>query len=139
MTADVEATKAEEPLENALKRMVVRNVGSIVVVDDNAPVGIVTERDVSRCVARGTDVLKGQVKTMMSSPLITVAPTDSVQDAMTLMLKHGVRRLPVVTDARLVGIVSERDLLRWVLRVSYEPHIPTEIKQIVENPIHSKN
>ena len=138
MTAKVETTKPTESLKNALKRIVARNIGSIVVVEENEPVGILTERDISRCVARGTNALKRQVKNVMSSPLITVETTESVQDAMALMLKHGIRRLPVVKQRRLVGIVSERDVLRWVLRVSYEPHIPPEVKEILEHPVQSK-
>jgi CBS domain-containing protein len=139
MTAKVETAKSTESLKSALKRIVTRNIGSIVVVEENEPVGIVTERDISRCVVRGTNALKRQVKNVMSSPLITVETTKSVQDAMALMLKHGVRRLPVVKQRRLVGIVSERDVLRWVLRVSYEPHIPPEVKEILEHPVQSKN
>ena len=139
MTAQVETAKPTESLKNALKRLVRRNIGSIVVVEENEPVGIITERDISRCVARGTNALKRQVKNVMSSPLITVETTESVQDAMELMLKHGVRRLPVVKQRRLVGIVSERDVLRWVLRVTYEPHIPPEVREILEHPLRSKN
>jgi len=139
MTAKVETVKARESLKGALKKMVVRNIGSVVVVEGNEPVGIVTKRDISRCTVRGVNSLKRQVKNVMSSPLITVESTDSVHHALMLMLKRGVRRLPVMKNQRLVGIVSERDLLRWVLRVSYEPQIPSEIKDIVERPVHSKN
>jgi len=84
-------------------------------------------------------VLKRKVKTVMSSPLVTIEPRASVQDAMALMLKHGVRRLPVLKERKLVGILSERDVLRWVLRISYEPHIPPEVKEILERPLQSKN
>ena len=139
MTVHVETAKPTESLKNVLKRLVKRNIGSIVVVEENEPVGIITERDISRCVARGTNALKRQVKNVMSRPLITVETTESVQHAMELMLKHGVRRLPVMKQRRLVGIVSERDVLRWVLRVTYEPHIPPEVREILEHPLRSKN
>ena len=139
MTTKVETVKPTESVKNALKKIVTRNIGSIVVVEENEPVGILTERDISRCVARGTNGLKRQVKKVMSSPLITVEATESVQDAMALMLKHGVRRLPVMKQRRLVGIVSERDILRWVLRISYEPNIPPEIKEILGHTVQPKN
>ena len=133
MTSKVETVEPKESLKIALKRIVARNIGGIVVVEKDEPIGILTERDISRCVVRGTNALKRQVKNVMSSPLVTISPTESVHDAIALMLKHGIRRLPVVKQRRLVGIVSERDVLRWVLRVSYEPHIPSEIKEILES------
>ena len=139
MTARVETVKLKESLNHALKKLVKRNIGSIVVVEGEDPVGIVTERDISRCVVKGAKALKTQVKNLMSSPLITVARSTNIQDAITMMLKHGIRRLPVVEQGKLVGFVSERDLLRWVLRITYEPHIPPEIKEILERPPLSKS
>jgi len=139
MTTNVETVESTESLKDALRRIVARNIGSIVVVAGNEPVGIITERDISRYVARDKNALKRKVNSVMSSPLITIEPTNSVQEALGLMLKQGVRRLPVMKQQKLVGIVSQRDLLRWVLRVSYEPHIPPEVKEILGHPVQSKN
>ena len=50
------------------------------------------------------------------------------------MLKLGVRRLAVVQNEKLVGLVTEKDLTRWVLRIFYEPNMPAEIKSLVHNP-----
>jgi CBS domain-containing protein len=138
MKAKVETIKPKEPLNRALQKMVKRNIGSVVVVEGEKPVGIVTERDISRCVARGTKTLKTQVKKLMSSPLVTIARSAAIQEAMMIMLKHGIRRLPVVEKEKLVGIISERDLLRWVLRVTNEPHFSPEIQAILDRPIFSK-
>jgi len=139
MTTNVETAKPTESLKNALRRIVKRNIGSIVVAEENQPVGIITERDISRCVVRDNNPLKRKVKNVMSSPLITVEASESVQDAVALMLKHGARRLPVVRERKLVGIISQRDVLRWMLRVSYEPKIPLEVKEILEQPAQSRN
>ena len=133
MTVKVETVNPEESLKHALERLVASNIGSIIAVDRDEPVGILTERDISRCVVRGTNALERKVTDIMSSPLITISPSESVEEAIALMLKHGIRRLPVLKNRTLVGIVSERDVLRWVLRVSYEPHIPSEIKEILES------
>ena len=139
MTANLETVESTESLKDALRRIVARNIGSIVVVVGNEPVGIITERDISRCVARDENVLKRKVNDVMLSPLITVETTNSIQDALGLMLKQGVRRLPVMKQQKLVGIVSQRDILRWVLRASYEPHIPPEVKEVLGHPVQSKN
>jgi CBS domain-containing protein len=138
MTSNVETVKSKESLKDALRRIVARNIGCIVVVEENEPVGIITERDISRCVAKDENALKRQVKNVMSSPLITIEATESIHDALALILKHGVRRLPVMKQQKLIGIISERDVLRWVLKVSYEPLIPPEIKEILERPVQSK-
>jgi len=139
MSTNVETINPTASLKDALRKLVARNIGSVVVVEKNESVGIITERDISRRVARDKNALKRQVKTVMSRPLITAQTTDSVEDAMALMLKHGVRRLPVMKQQKLVGIISQRDVLRWVLRVTYEPQIPPEVKEILEHPVQSKN
>ena len=138
MTAKVETIELKASLKQALRKMVKRNIGSIVVVEGASSVGILTERDISRYVARGTSGLKTQVKKLMSSPLITIAPSATTQEAITTMLKHGVRRLPVVEKGKLIGIVSQRDLLRWELRVTNEPIIPSELREILERQPLSK-
>ena len=51
-----------------------------------------------------------------------------------LLLKLGVRHLPVVENDKVVGIVTVKDLVRWVLRTLYEPNIPAEIRSLVHNP-----
>jgi CBS domain-containing protein len=134
----VETLKPDGSLLSALKKLVKKNIGCAVVVERKKPVGIVTERDISRKIAKSTKVLKSQVKRVMSSPLVTVTPRTPIDKALYLMLKHGIRRLPVIEEEKLVGLVSERDLLRWVLQISYEPQIPIEVKQILARRSEAK-
>jgi CBS domain-containing protein len=138
MIARVVTVKAKELLNAALKKMVSRNIGSVVVVAGAKPVGIVTQRDILRNVAKGSKTLRRSVARAMSRPVVAVSPNTSPQEAMKTMLAHRIRRLPVVKEGRLVGIVTERDLLRWVIRVSYEPNIPPEIKEILARPTTAK-
>jgi CBS domain-containing protein len=138
MISPVETLKPEDRLLSALKKLVKKNIGCAVVVERKKPVGIVTERDISRKIAKSTKVLKSQVKRVMSSPLVTVTPRTPIDKALYLMLKHGIRRLPVIEEEKLVGLVSERDLLRWVLQISYEPQIPIEVKQILARRSEAK-
>ena len=138
MVSPVETVKATDPLQYALKRIVKKNIGCVVVVEGKKPVGIVTERDVSRRVAKSPKLLVIQVRRVMSSPLITATPSTPIDKAVYLMAKHGIRRLPVIDKEGLVGLVSERDLLRWMLQVSYEPQIPIEIRQILARRAEAK-
>jgi CBS domain-containing protein len=138
MVSHVETVKPTALVEYVLKKIVKKNIGCVVVVEGSKPVGIITERDVSRKVAKSTRVLKRKVREVMSSPLITVTPRTPIDKAVYLMLKHGIRRLPVIEKEQLVGLISERDLLRWVLRISYEPQIPIEIKRILARRTEAK-
>ena len=138
MVSPVETVKPTDLLQYALKRIVKKNIGCVVVVEGKKPVGIVTERDVSRRVAKSSKLLVTQVRRVMSSPLITATPATPIDKAVYLMAKHGIRRLPVIDKEELVGLVSERDLLRWMLQVSYEPQIPIEIRQILARRAEAK-
>ena len=133
MSSPVTTMKASDALAVAAKKMVKQNIGSVVVLEGKEPVGIITERDITRQVVKGNSVLKKTAKKTMSKLRVTASPQMSVQQAFELMLKNKVRRLPVLDDGKLIGIVTEKDLMRWVLRVSYEPNIPPHIKAILES------
>jgi CBS domain-containing protein len=132
MSSPATTINATDTLGLAAEMMVKRDIGSVVVLEGNNPVGIVTERDITKQVIQGNDALKKPVKQAMSKPLVTGSPNMSVQQAVELMLKEKIRRLPVLDGKNLAGMVTMTDLMRWVLRVSYEPNIPKHIKAILE-------
>jgi CBS domain-containing protein len=134
MTNRVVTVDISERVEEAVRLMVKFDIGSIVVTDKERPVGIVTERDVTRAALRGDSLLRLPVRSLMSRPLQTGTPDMEIWAAFETMLRLGVRRLPIVENGKLVGIVNEKDLTRWVLRVFYEPNIPPEILNLVKNP-----
>jgi CBS domain-containing protein len=134
MTRKLVTIDISERVEEALRLMIKYDVGSVIVTDGEKPVGIITERDVSRASLRGDSLLRLPVRSFMSRPLQTVSSDMDIWRAFEVMLKLGVRRLPVVDDEKLVGIVTEKDLTRWVLRIFYEPNLPVEIKSLVYNP-----
>jgi len=117
---------------SAAQIMVRHNIGSVVVVEGKKPVGIITERDITKQVIKGEEVLKGPVKNVMTKSLVTAPPSMPIQQAFELMLVSKIRRLPIVENNNIVGIVTEKDLMRWVLRVSYEPNIPKNIKMVLD-------
>jgi signal-transduction protein with cAMP-binding, CBS, and nucleotidyltransferase domain len=89
------------------------DVGSCIVLNHNLPVGIVTEQDINcKVVARDLKPSTVHVNEIMSTPLITVSAEKTVGDAASMMVKHKVRRLPVVDEnKKVIGIVTVRDLL----------------------------
>ncbi len=133
MSSPVTTMDASGTLGVAAQLMIQHDIGAVVVVEGKKPVGIVTERDITKQAVKGGDVLKSTVKQVMSKPLITATANMPVQEAFELMLKNKVRRLPILDGGNLEGIVTTQDIMRWVLRVSYEPNIPKHIKAILES------
>ena len=113
MRRGVITLKANDSALEAAKKMKRANIGSIVILKDSKPVGIVTERDVAfKIVATGKNP-KTKVGEIMSKPLKTVAKGAKIQDAATIMNRYRIRRLGVVDrSGKLIGIITETDLLR---------------------------
>src|SRR6202042_3418686 len=106
-----------ETITEVAQRMVERNLGAVLVLDAGRLVGILTERDIMRAVARG---LPGDavVAQYMTKDPETIEPDDTTQHAAVLMIHGGFRHLPVVERDEVVGIVSIRDLVRVTLEDS---------------------
>lgn len=100
--------------------MVDHDIGSVVVVDGDRAAGVLTERDLIRRILDDRNLLAARVGDVMSAPVVSTSPGTEIVDAFDLMNRSGIRRLPVVEGDRLVGIVTERDLMRWVSRVAAE-------------------
>jgi CBS domain-containing protein len=105
----------------ALRTMIDHDIGAVVIVDGASVVGVFTERDLTRRLLDDEDLLDREVGEVMSAPVTTVSPADEVVFIFGLMTEKGIRRLPVVDGGLLVGIVTERDLLRWVDAVATSP------------------
>ncbi len=100
----------------AIERMAEHNVGSLVVMDGDDIVGIVTERDYLRDVAlKGRSSKSTTISEIMSSQVIFAQPDDSIQRCMAVMTEHRFRHLPVTGPDGLVGVVSLGDLVNQLL------------------------
>ena len=98
---------------DAIEAMAQRDVGALVVTDGDKPVGIVSERDYARKgILRRRYALDTLVADIMSNPLIAVSPEDELETCMQRMVNDGVRYLPVVSDDRLVGMITMGDILK---------------------------
>ena len=111
MTSDVAYAAPDTTLDEIAVLMRDENVGAIPVLDDGALIGIVTDRDiVVRCIADGKDASECTAEDVISENLETVEPEDDVNEAAQIMARRQIRRLPVVEDGRLVGMLSLGDI-----------------------------
>ena len=100
----------------ALTIMAGRNIGALVVVEDGHVIGLFSERDFARLAVQHPGAgLDQPVRTMMTSPVLSVPPGRSVEECMSLMTRHRIRHLPVCEDDSLLGVVSIGDLVKAVL------------------------
>lgn len=108
-------------LRAAAERMWSQQTGSLLIVEDEHLVGIITERDILHAVARGTDVDGTAVKDAMTSDPFTVTPDTPLRDAAREMAVRWIRHLPVVDDGRIAGVVSQRDVTGIFAALSKDP------------------
>ena len=114
MSRDLLTVDAGMTVAEVAARMVERTVGAVLVLDGEHLVGILTERDVLRAVARGIrdDAV---VRDWMTTDPDTIEPGETIQHAATLMMHGGFRHLPVMEGDAVVGILSIRDLMAIAL------------------------
>jgi Predicted signal-transduction protein containing cAMP-binding and CBS domains len=112
MNRDVIGIDPDDTAEVAAQRMKHYDVGNLVVINNKKAIGIVTEEDlVRKLVSKNLLPEKVKIGDIMTSPLITVSPNTSLTSAMRIMLKNNIRRLPIVEDRKLVGIITNKDIL----------------------------
>ncbi|KAA0005500.1 MAG: CBS domain-containing protein [Thermoplasmata archaeon] len=123
MRAKVITVEPNTNVREAAQLMRKKKVGSVIVVEDK-PVGILTESDIiEKIVAedkKASDVL---VKEIMTSPIIVIDPYIDLEEAMKTMSACNIRRLPVIENGRLIGIITQKDVLRFsptLLEISRE-------------------
>jgi CBS domain-containing protein len=100
----------------AIDLMASRNIGALLVVEDGALLGMMSERDYTRKVMlRGKRSRETQVREIMSSDLTVVTPREPVENCLRMMTEKRIRHLPVVEGETLRGIISIGDLVKWVI------------------------
>ena len=111
MTGDPRSIGATASVVEAARLMREQDIGSLPVTDDEQLVGMITDRDITmRVVAEAADPNVTSVEDVYSRDLVSVEPDNDLEEALGLMARHQVRRLPVVEDGRLVGIVAQADI-----------------------------
>jgi len=113
---DVWTVDAKQPVLEAIRIMAERRVGALPVLSAGALIGVLSERDYARkVVLLGRSSADTPVAQIMSSPAFTVTPDETVQRCMEIMTERRFRHLPVVSEGRLVGVVSIGDCVRAVI------------------------
>lgn len=112
MTKDVIVADPEWSVLDAARKMAAKRIGGLVVVRAGRPVGLVTERDILwKVTAKERNSKKVQVKEIMTSPVVTIAPLSTLRAAARIMIGHNVRRLVVTRLDHVEGIVTARDVV----------------------------
>jgi len=111
MTIEVATASPDSTLEEVASMMKEEDAGAIPVLDDDQLVGIITDRDiVLRCIAEGKDPTETNVEDILTDNPFTIEPDADVDEAARLMSERQIRRLPVVEDGELLGVISLGDI-----------------------------
>jgi len=130
MSKDVKVVRPDSSVKEVVATMNKFDIGSIVVVQGNRPVGIITERDILRRIVQ--PCLPPETLTarqVMTSPVLTTSETTSIDEAARLMAKEKVKKLPVMANQKLVGIVTLTDIVTKV------PNLLSILEELVR-PYH---
>lgn len=127
MSTDIASLKSDDSIERAAQLMKQYDVGSIPVCNQNNVVGIVTDRDITlRCVATGQDTKQQKVCDIMTENPVVGSPDMNVHDVVKIMSEKQIRRLPIVENNSLVGIVALGD-------ISLEPALQDNAEHALKN------
>jgi len=121
MTKAVVSDSADDTLKQAAAKMREQQTGSILVMEDQKLLGIFTERDLLKAIATGQDPDAVRLKDVMTTDVITTTPGASLHEASELMASRWIRHLPVVDGDRVLGLISQRDLVGVLAQLLHEP------------------
>ena len=114
MVHNVVSVKGTTTIENAVKLMNDHGIGSLVVMENGKPAGIVTERDMlTRVLLTSNDPKKTKVSKVMSQPLIVGTTQMKLEEAVRIMIEQKIKKLPVTEDENLVGLMTLTDVLHF--------------------------
>ncbi|MCK5562891.1 CBS domain-containing protein [Candidatus Bathyarchaeota archaeon] len=139
MVKDVVTVDTDATVKKAVEIINKHEIGCLVVVKGNRLVGILTERDMlKRVLGESRNPEKTKVSEIMTAPVITVSPTTNLEEAAKLMFEKNVKKLPVVSEGKLVGLITLTDLARFqpeiirLIRRIINENTPKRMKKVVD-------
>jgi len=111
MTKKPVSVSPDENITDCTKIMLDKHVGSLLVKENEKLLGFLTERDLVRMISMGIDPKTTKVKQIMTTRIITITPEKDIYDAITLMNRENIRRLPVMVNERVIGLITLKDIL----------------------------
>ena len=125
MIKNVMKIESSAPTKKAAELMAKYDIGCLIVIDDGKPTGIVTERDMlKRVLLQFRDPRMTRVDDIMSTPLIASNPETELREALRLMNERRIKKLPIVKDGLLIGLLTITDVVR---SIGYFEHIITSL------------
>jgi CBS domain-containing protein len=111
MTKSVISVDATLTVNETAKLMEDAKVGAVIVMEHNSPIGIVTDRDFAIKIASHAYQITTPIKQIMSTPMFSINSDETIRTAADLMHARGIRKLPVIDDEKLVGIITSTDIV----------------------------
>lgn len=125
MNKQVKTIYKEASIQEAVRIMTENRIGSLIVVENKRLIGIITERDILTKVVAKSIPTDTKVKEIMVSKVISITPDKHIEDAAELMTKNKIKKIPVVFNNKLIGIVTATDL------VAAEPKLLEQIGELI--------
>jgi CBS domain-containing protein len=115
-SGEIHSVHPDDSVFDAVQKLANANIGSLIVIEDGRPVGIFTERDYARSVVlQGKSSPTTPVRDIMTTRVIYVQPKQTVEECMAIMTDKHIRHLPVLSDDKLVGMISIGDLVKSII------------------------
>ncbi len=113
---DIQSIHPDDSVFDAIQKLAAANIGSLIVIEDDRPVGIFTERDYARnVILKGKSSPTTKVRDIMTTRVIFVQPEQTVEHCMAIMTDKHIRHLPVLRDEKLIGMISIGDLVKSII------------------------
>jgi len=126
MTTDVNTIEPDATVQEAAQEMVEKNTKFLIVIKGDKLVGIVTEWDfVTKVVSKGGNPSGMKIKDIMTKDVIVIEPDTEIGDAASIMAKHNIKKLPIVSENVLIGVVTAMDIL------AAEPKLMERISELI--------